>query len=52
MKPPFFHARDQNRCGIGDPLHVADAASRWLGKSHAEVEPSDASADGEEAPGR
>lgn len=51
MKPPFFHARDQNGCGMGFPLHVADGASRWLGELYTEVEPSDACADGDEVPG-
>lgn len=51
MEPPVFHARDQDRCCRGFPLHVADAASRWLGKSHAEVESSDACAEGKKSPG-
>ena len=51
MEPPVFHARDHDACGRCFPLHVADAASRWLGKSDAEVESSDAGAEGEETPG-
>ena len=51
MEPPVFHARDQDAGSRGFPLHVADAASLWLGKSHAEVEPSDAGAEGEDTPG-
>jgi len=51
MEPPVFHARDQDAGCRGFPLHVADAASLWLGKSHAEVEPADAGAEGEDTPG-
>lgn len=52
MEPPVFHARDQDAGCRGFPLHVADGASRWLGKSDAEVESADASAEGEATPGR
>lgn len=51
MEPPVFHARDQDACSRGFPLHVADASSLWAGKSDAEVESSDAGAQAKQAGG-
>jgi hypothetical protein len=38
----FFHARDQDRGGIGFPLHVTDGTSGRLGESDSEFQSSDA----------
>jgi len=51
MEPPVFHARDHDAGSRGFPLHVADGASLWLGKSDAEIESSDACAEGQATPG-
>jgi len=39
MKGAFAHARDQNRGGIGFPLHVHDTARSGSGNPDAELEP-------------
>jgi hypothetical protein len=51
MEPPVFHARDHDAGSRDFPLHVADGASLWLGKSDAEVESADTCAEGEATPG-
>lgn len=46
------HARCQDRAGFDFPLDVADRASAWQSESHAEVEPGDAGAEGEDSRGK
>lgn len=52
MKPPRFHARDQACGGACFPLHESDAARIGSSDADAEVESSDAGAEGQHSEGR
>ena len=41
IQPPFFHARCQNRSGIGFPLHETDSSERGYDETEPEFESTD-----------
>jgi len=52
VQPPFFHARSQDRAGIGFDLDSTDRASSSERHSDAEVEPAGSGGEGQHVDGR